>query len=138
MLRANDTIELYKVYLADGEGSLKFVCKYESHCFKISKMIVVRKPGTVLDMLVIQLPSLKFVTLEMDLEVLEFKILCMHNFENQRNLKSSGKINPRQGFLQPFFLSAPDIGEDAREVNHGVRGRPRKDRPVDPNDEKFS
>ena len=45
-------------------------------------MIVVRKPGTEVDMLVIQLPSLKFVTLEMDQEVFEFRILCMHNFEN--------------------------------------------------------
>jgi hypothetical protein len=52
-MRANDTIELHKVFYENGEGSLKYVCKYESQSFKISKMIVVRKPGTNVDMIVI-------------------------------------------------------------------------------------
>jgi hypothetical protein len=50
----------------------------------------------------------------------------------------SGKLNPRQGFLQPFFVDAPPLLGDQKETNAGVRGRPRKGRPMDPNDEKFS
>jgi len=33
-------------------------------------------------MLVIHLQKLKFVTIELDEYLLEFKIVCMHNFEN--------------------------------------------------------
>lgn len=49
-------------------------------------MIVVRKPGTSKDMIVIEIPSLKFITLEIDDETLCFKTLCMHNFEDDLRL----------------------------------------------------
>jgi hypothetical protein len=47
----------------------------------------VKKPGTLKDMIVIYIPSLKFITLEFDENIFEFKILCMHNFENNIKLK---------------------------------------------------
>jgi hypothetical protein len=62
-------------------------------------MVVVRKPGTKIELLVLEIPKLKFITLEMDADLFEFRILCMHNFENDRRLQKSGKINSRTGFL---------------------------------------
>ena len=38
-------------------------------------------------MIVIYIPSYKFTTLEFDENTFEFKILCMHNFENNTKLK---------------------------------------------------
>lgn len=50
-------------------------------------------------MIVLQVQKLKFVTIELDPVILEFKILCCHNFENDQRLKQSGLVDPRQGFL---------------------------------------
>ena len=82
MLRANEVIEVYRII----NNQMVLLTKYESFSAKIAKIIVVRKPGTNIDLLVLDLPKLKFVTLELDREIFEFKILCLHNFENDRRL----------------------------------------------------
>jgi len=65
---------------------LSFICKYEIAQNIISKMIVVRKPGTTIDWIVIQIADKRFVTLEMDVEIQELRIVCLHNFENDPRL----------------------------------------------------
>lgn len=40
------------------------------------------------------------ITLEFDEDIHEFKILAMHNFENQSELKASGKQFPLRGKLK--------------------------------------
>jgi len=58
-------------------------------------MAAVRKPGTVQDMLVLELPTLKFLTIEIDPLTTEFRTVCMHNLKNDLRLQKSGKVNPR-------------------------------------------
>ena len=100
VLRANDTIELYNII----NDKMHLLTKYECTTCKISKIIAIRKPGTQKDMLVLHIPKLKFVTIEIDESKLEFKIVCLHNFDNDARLRKTFKMNPRQGFLQPFYL----------------------------------
>ena len=81
-------------------------------------------------MLVVHLPKLKFVTIELDENLLEFKIVCLHNFEDEPRLRETGKVNPRQGFLQPFFVNTPPVSaeDSSLKAGHegGGRGRGRK------------
>lgn len=45
------------------------------------------------------------MTLELDEQVNEFRMVCMHNLSNDVRLKESGRLNQaRQGFLQSFYL----------------------------------
>ena len=91
LLRSNDQVELYKII----EGKMNLVCKYNLS-IKVSKMVSVRKPGSDgKDMLVLHIPALKFVTIEFDELLLEFRIYCMHNLENNLKLKETGKLNPK-------------------------------------------
>lgn len=76
-------------------------------------MVSVRKPGSDgKDMLVLHIPALKFVTIEFDELLSEFRIYCMHNLENNLRLKETGKLNPKSGFLQAFYINAPPIPDD--------------------------
>ena len=135
LLRSNDTIELYEILQ---NKTLLKICTFEvSSGVKISKMIKVHMPGTSTDMVVIQIQNLKFITLMFDPTVLEFRTVCMHNFENEPRLKAGGKTYPRCGFLQPFYLEGPPVQDDMKWFHEG-RGRPRKERIYESSDELFS
>ena len=58
---------------------------------KVQNIISVRKPGTSLDLIVVQTQGLKFVTIEFNANVFEFQVVCLHNFSNDKRLKVSGK-----------------------------------------------
>ena len=45
-------------------------------------MIIVKKPGSNLDMIVFEIPQLKFITIQIDESIFDFKVVCLHNFEN--------------------------------------------------------
>jgi len=98
-------------------------------------MIVVKKPGANKDMLVFEIPSLKFITIEVDESIMSFKIVCLHNFDGDARLNHTGKANPRQGFLSPFYIDAPEKKIEDIKMPHEGRGRPRKEKAFDPNDE---
>ena len=91
LLRSNEQIELYKII----DGKMNLVCKYDVS-IKVQKIVAVRKPGSNgKDMLVLHIPALKFVTIEFDELLTEFRIYCMHNLENNQRLKETGKLNPK-------------------------------------------
>ena len=135
ILRSNDTIELYEVVM---QKEIVKVCDYQlSSGVKISKMIAVKKPGTKIEMLVIQVDKLKFDTLEFDSSTFEFRIVCLHNFENDHRLRMTGKVNARFGFLQPFYMEGSPIVDDFK-IHHEGRGRPRKERTYETSEEMYS
>ena len=111
LLRANSVVEAYALK----NGTMSLIATYRATGFKISRIIKVRKPAPRLgavgdanghkDMVVVQILPLKFVTLEIDEDVNEFRIVCIHNLSNDVRLQESGKLNSaRQGFLQSFCL----------------------------------
>ena len=140
LLRANAVVEAHFVGL---EG-LRMLCSYRASGFKISKIIKVRKPvicpqgqapaNGKMDMLVVHILPLKFVTLEIDPLINEFRIVCIHNLSNDVRLQESGKLNSaRQGFLQSFCLERQVMKDDHQgQANHHnsqsktEKGRPRK------------
>ena len=77
------------------KSQLVLLTTYTLDTTKVSKMVAVRKPGTKIDMLVIMMPKLKFVTLELDAEIEELRTICMHNFEHDPRLQATGKVSPR-------------------------------------------
>lgn len=99
LLRANSVIEAYSL----NNGEMTLVTTYRATGFKISKIIKVRKPVPCLasssysdghkDMIVAQILPLKFVTLEIDEEINEFRIVCIHNLSNDVRLQESGRLN---------------------------------------------
>lgn len=97
-------------------------------------MVSVRKPVDYhqapleyKDMLVVHLPKLKFVTIELDEDLLEFKIVCLQDFENKVQLQETGKVYPRQGFLQSFFIeTTPIMADEAQLKTVGGESIPRK------------
>jgi len=52
LLRSNEVIELYST----NNGTYQLITKYEVKTAKISKMIVVKKPGANKDMVVFEIP----------------------------------------------------------------------------------
>ena len=67
--------------------------------------------------LVIHLPKLKFIVLEFDEDIQEFKQLCIFNFENEDQFKVTGKRFPLQGLLRSvsthWFSSFGFIADDS-------------------------
>jgi hypothetical protein len=58
------------------------------------------------DLLVIYMPKLKFVVLELDAEqTCEFRVYCLFNFENQEELKYTGKRYPKIAMLRSVQFS---------------------------------
>ena len=57
----------------------------------------------------------------MDADLFEFRILCMHNFENDHRLQKSGKISSRTGFLQPIFVDAPEVYDDTKDAKRAKK-----------------
>lgn len=122
IVRANQTIELYQVN--QKVNGMRLICKYSSRgAFKLSKVIKVPrysyngKQCTWKDLVVAQISPLKFVTLEVDEDLQEFAIVCMHNFQGDLRLQESGLAHPREGFLQSFCAKA----EGVKEMSHGKR-----------------
>jgi len=66
---------------------------------------------------------------------MNFRIVCLHNFEGDARLTHTGKANARQGFLSPFYIDAPEKKIEDIKIPHEGRGRPRKEKAFDPHDE---
>ena len=61
------------------------------------------------------------MTLELDEELEEFRIVCIHNFGNDVRLQESGRLNQaRQGFLQSFYIEKQVNYAELEKVQGGV------------------
>ena len=80
------------------------------------------------DAVVMYLPQDKLVTLEWDIDVAEFKIIAMHNFENQIEIENSGKRFPMRGKLRSLMNRVGYLTDDFTWVNLELREdiRPRQ------------
>jgi len=124
-LRGNDTLELYDV---TGD-KFEFHGRYEmlnTKCLEIRSLKMSWKPGK--EAVVMYVPQDKLITLEWDLETAEFKVLAMHNFENQSELEDSGKRFPMRGKLRSMGNRVGYLSDDYTWVNLESRAdiRPRE------------
>ena len=97
-----------------------------SKCLEIRSLKLSWTAGK--EAIVMYMPQDKLITLEWDTEIAEFKVLAMHNFENQTELEDSGKRFPMRGKLRSLGHRVGYISDDYTWVNVEVREdiRPRQ------------
>ena len=61
------------------------------------------------DLLVLQLPGLKFFILEFNSAICEFGTYCIFNFDECEQLKISGKRFPKQGLLRTMSAESVPV-----------------------------
>ena len=61
------------------------------------------------DILVLQLPELKFLMLEFDGNVCELGTYCLFNFDETEELKITGKRFPKQGLLRSISATSSPL-----------------------------
>ncbi|CDW71891.1 UNKNOWN [Stylonychia lemnae] len=95
-LRANNTLEIYDI----SNDKYSYMGKYQIPNAICSEITGVRMTWKNKYAVVLYIQHDKLITLEFDEEIHEFKVIAMHNFENENALKDSGKQFPIRGKLR--------------------------------------
>eukprot|EP00347_Sterkiella_histriomuscorum_P002524 403367821 len=95
-LRSNDTLELYDITT----DKFKYIANYHVPNAKIQEIASLKMTWKTKHLIVLHIQQDKLITLEYDEEIGEFKIFSMHNFENNNEVKASGKQYPLRGKLR--------------------------------------